>query len=267
MSLEKFGEELKETRVEKNISLADISTETRINIKYLEAIERGEFHILPQTYVRAFLREYAQVLNLDPEEIMQRYNDARQENIARKQTEPVQPQQTAIRESILEGNFGKWLTSLSPVQRNIALGSFAAAILAVIILLANMAGGPDPDSEIKEVPFDKVVHESEATSVRPQAVVVDSSRIFVAPQKDSLRLEITTLDSVWISLLIDEKKGEEYLFAPNRKKTWSAKERFVITMGNAGGATFRLNSKNIGPLGKPGTVVRNAIITEANLKN
>ena len=38
-------------------------------------------------------------------------------------------------------------------------------------------------------------------------------------------------------------------------------------MGNAGGATFQLNGKDIGPLGKRGAVVRNAVITEANLKN
>jgi hypothetical protein len=48
---------------------------------------------------------------------------------------------------------------------------------------------------------------------------------------------------------------------------WVAKERFVVTMGNAGGATFRLNGKDIGSLGKPGAVVRNSILTKANLKN
>ena len=48
---------------------------------------------------------------------------------------------------------------------------------------------------------------------------------------------------------------------------WAAKERFVVTMGNAGGATFQLNGKDIGALGKRGAVVRNAVISEANLKN
>jgi hypothetical protein len=48
---------------------------------------------------------------------------------------------------------------------------------------------------------------------------------------------------------------------------WAAKERFVVTMGNAGGATFRLNGKDIGSLGKRGAIVRNSILTEANLNN
>jgi hypothetical protein len=118
-----------------------------------------------------------------------------------------------------------------------------------------------------EIPFDRVIRESEAASILPPSAAVDSVPVFKAPQKDSLRLEITTLDSVWISLLIDDTKGAEYLFAPNRKRMWVAKERFVVSMGNAGGATFRLNGKNIGSLGKRGAVVRNSILNEANLKN
>ena len=59
MNLEQFGEELSQARLAKGISLIDISAETRINLKFLEAIESGQFQILPQTYVRAFLKEYS----------------------------------------------------------------------------------------------------------------------------------------------------------------------------------------------------------------
>jgi transcriptional regulator with XRE-family HTH domain len=266
MNLEKFGEELKQARLEKKVSLMDISTETRINIKYLEAIERGEFHILPQTYVRAFLREYALMIGLDPDYILQQYNLARQEAVSRKSVEAM-PQQTSIQDRILTGLLTRRFFSLSSLQRNIAFGIFIIAAIVIIIVLANVNKNSEFEKPITEVPFDRVIRESEATSIASPSIVADSTRVFVAPQKDSLRLEITTLDSVWISLLIDGKKGEEYLFGVNRRRVWTAKERFVVTMGNAGGATFRLNGKNIGSLGKPGAVVRNAIITEANLKN
>ena len=77
---------------------------------------------------------------------------------------------------------------------------------------------------------------------------------------------MTTQDSVWINILIDGKIGETHLFGPKRKRSWAAKDRFVVTMGNAGGATFQLNGKDIGALGKQGAVVRNAVISAANLK-
>jgi cytoskeletal protein RodZ len=266
MNLEQFGEELAQARSAKGISLIDISAETRINLKYLEAMERGQFQILPQTYVRAFLREYALSLSLDPHEILQRYDSLQPEGRSRKSDEVV-PIQNSAQSRITTGDIKKQLSKLSPLHRNLAFGIFLVVIIAVVMIVANMKKESESIKPVEEIPFDHVIRESEAASISPPSAAVDTIPAFKPPQKDSLRLEITTLDSVWISLLIDDTTGAEYLFAPNRKRTWVAKERFVVTMGNAGGATFRLNGKDIGSLGKRGAVVRNSILSKANLKN
>ena len=62
MTLQEFGTFLRDKRELKRISLSDISAFTRINQRFLEAIESGNFSVLPQTYVRAFLREYAEAV-------------------------------------------------------------------------------------------------------------------------------------------------------------------------------------------------------------
>ena len=54
-----FYKELKELRVSKEISLEDLEAKTKINIKYLEAIESGNFEVLPTPYLRLFIRAYA----------------------------------------------------------------------------------------------------------------------------------------------------------------------------------------------------------------
>ena len=54
-----FYKELKELRVSKEISLEDLQVKTKINIKYLEAIESGNFEVLPTPYLRLFIRAYA----------------------------------------------------------------------------------------------------------------------------------------------------------------------------------------------------------------
>ena len=54
-----FYKELKELRLSKEISLEELETRTKINIRYLEAIEEGNFEILPVPYLRLFLRAYA----------------------------------------------------------------------------------------------------------------------------------------------------------------------------------------------------------------
>ena len=65
---------LKQAREAKNLSLADVSDTTFISIRFLEAIEAGKTDILPQAYVRAFIREYATVVGLDAAEVMRRYD-------------------------------------------------------------------------------------------------------------------------------------------------------------------------------------------------
>jgi cytoskeleton protein RodZ len=265
MNLEQFGEELKQVRLEKELSLTDISAETRISLKFLDAIEHGQFQILPQTYVRAFLREYALMTSLDPNDVMQRYESARQESSSRKSYDAA-PQRISLQEKTVEINSKKKQFPFSPLQRNIAFGFFIAAAVILVALLSTMNRSASPGNSVEEVPFDRVVRESEAASIPQPAAATDSAPVVNAAYPDSLRLEITTQDSVWINILIDGKIGETYLFGAKRKRMWAAKERFVVTMGNAGGATFQLNGKDIGPLGRRGAVIRNAVIYEANLK-
>jgi cytoskeletal protein RodZ len=266
MNLEEFGEELKHARIEKELSLMDISAETRISLKFLDAIEHGQFQILPQTYVRAFLREYALLTGLDPDDIMVRYDAARLESSLRKPDEPA-PQRPTYQQSIQEETGKKGQFSLSPLQRNIAFGVFVGTAIVLVAILATMNRNANTGNTVEEVPFDRVVRESEAVTIPQPAPVADSSPVISSLRTDSLRLEMITRDSVWINILIDGKIGQTYLFGAKKKRSWAAKERFIITMGNAGGATFQLNGKDIGPLGKRGAVVRNAVISEANLKN
>ena len=60
-----FYIELKELRKSKQISLDQIHQRTKINMRYLEAIEAGNFDILPIPYLRLFLRAYAKEIGGD----------------------------------------------------------------------------------------------------------------------------------------------------------------------------------------------------------
>ncbi len=68
---EPFYHQLKQLRVAQGIKLADISAHTRISRKFLEAIEEGDFDILPMTYIRLFLRSYCNFIGSDFEETVQ----------------------------------------------------------------------------------------------------------------------------------------------------------------------------------------------------
>jgi transcriptional regulator with XRE-family HTH domain len=69
-----FGEKLKNARIEAKVTFEELFERTKINPKHLRAIEAGDFPSLPQTYIRAFIREYARVVGIDEEETIRSYN-------------------------------------------------------------------------------------------------------------------------------------------------------------------------------------------------
>lgn len=69
-----IGERLKEARETKGLSLESLQETTKIQKRYLEAIEKNDFEVLPgKFYTRAFIREYASAVGLDPEQVMEEH--------------------------------------------------------------------------------------------------------------------------------------------------------------------------------------------------
>ena len=66
-----FYKELRELRLSKEINLEELENRTKINAKYLEAIEEGDFDILPIPYLRLFLRAYAIEIGGDSERALE----------------------------------------------------------------------------------------------------------------------------------------------------------------------------------------------------
>ena len=76
-AIKKFAHELKFTRESKNITLQQIAGKTKIDLKFLQAIEDANFDVLPEIYIRAFIKEYSQTLDLNPKETLQKFDNAR----------------------------------------------------------------------------------------------------------------------------------------------------------------------------------------------
>ncbi len=70
-----FYSDLKKLREEQNIDLAEISNRTKINKRFLECIEKGDFDFLPKVYVRLFLKAYTSELGTDPAEFLNKLEE------------------------------------------------------------------------------------------------------------------------------------------------------------------------------------------------
>jgi cytoskeletal protein RodZ len=256
--MELLFEELKHAREERGIPLAQISDITRISEEYLQAIESGNVKILPQAYIRAFLREYADVVGLSPDDIMRKY-DALTGGTAGHPASPAPSTSAAappVPADLRERDEQK------PSLWNATTARIALAVAAVAILVVvgwNLAGRrTEPVTE--EIPFQNVIKQEEQRLSPTQAPPPTPGPATTSPPvspSDSLVLHATTSDTVWLMIIRDDLPPREYLFPPNARISWKARNRFLVTLGKASAVQFTLNQTPIGTLGKPGTVIRN----------
>jgi cytoskeletal protein RodZ len=69
-----LGQRLKEARLEKNYTYEELQELTKIQKRYLQAIEEGNYSVLPGAfYAKAFIKNYAEKVGLDPEELFEQY--------------------------------------------------------------------------------------------------------------------------------------------------------------------------------------------------
>ena len=264
-----FSDELRKERVAKDISLADIATKTHINVKYLEAIEQGSFDILPQTYVRAFIREYALVVGLPPSEILKKFdvmvggkysvgNGTLVGSGYGGNNLPSLPDQSA-------GSTAPAQVTAEAVKQNDTRKLAVAASVVVVVFflfyfMYDYATQERKGPVAQETPFQEVVKEQER-QIEPQRTALDYFAAIQAPKIDSLTLHGVAVDSVWISMKIDSLPSLSILLPPHAARTWIATKRFTLTLGNAGGIRLTLNGSDIGGLGKRGAVLRNFVLT------
>jgi Helix-turn-helix domain len=84
-----LGCSLRETRVRRGVELAQVAAETRIRMRYLQALEEERFELLPgSVYAKGFLRTYADYLGLDSQIFLDEYNA----RFRAEETQPAPPQ-------------------------------------------------------------------------------------------------------------------------------------------------------------------------------
>src|SRR5918995_3764138 len=126
-----IGSSLREARLRQELDFPELEERTKIRPKYLRALEDERFDLLPApTYVKGFLRSYAEALGLDGQPFVDEYNSrftvGDEYAVVRTRRVPVQRHERSTRES------------------RMAVGALLAiAILTALVIAAWRFGGPD----------------------------------------------------------------------------------------------------------------------------
>lgn len=282
-----FFSDLKKAREAKGISLARISDATLINLKMLEALERGDVHVVPQAYMRAFIREYAGVVGLNADATLQQYDAwrASQEAVPEQPTTPTVATKTYGEESAQPQGEQKKRAARERLERLIpTLFKIAVAVIALVLIdiVAWTVLEKEPLGLVKEKSFDQTVRDNEerllgadttlagdAATSQPQAqpLAQKSTIPSVITDKDSMTLVATTTDSVWMQIVVDDLVLTEHLLPPNSTFKWRAKDEFWISaIGNPNGIRLALNNRLIAVPIRQGFVTRDLVLTRDSLK-
>lgn len=91
------------------------------------------------------------------------------------------------------------------------------------------------------------------TNIKYNEKEKDRKKEAVSPKKE---LIITTLETTWIDIMIDDFPSYDLTIEPGRTILLEAEKGFFLTIGNAGGVEIIYNGKDLGAIGKSGEVVR-----------
>lgn len=147
-----IGEKLKETREAKNISLDTLQETTKIQKRYLLAIEQGNLHILPgKFYARAFIKEYAVAVGLDPDELLDGHQDEVPESEVKNDL-----QYTRMQRSRRENKASKSPAIFSIMPTIIVVLLVIGIILAGVYFYQKAISSDNPD-EIEQRDTDEII--------------------------------------------------------------------------------------------------------------
>lgn len=82
------GQYLQREREKNNILLSSVAKETKISLTHLEALEKDELNQrMPEVFIRGYLSNYAKVMHMDPEEVMDLYRQQKNQNYTPEEIE------------------------------------------------------------------------------------------------------------------------------------------------------------------------------------
>ena len=211
-----FGEELRLAREARGISLREISEQTRISMRYLEAIETNDYKRLPGgIFNRSFIKAYAKYVGYDEQDALEGYA-----RTAREQGDTDEVSTTPYQSRVYTDS-----NTRSPVVTLL----FTVLILAVLSLVV---WGAKHWYERREAaradnkPAPTNPQSTQPTTAPAQTAPANSS----APATGAFHIQIKARgESVWISTQVDDaKKASGMVLQPDETREFDPQQRLKI---------------------------------------
>lgn len=267
LKLTGLGTRLKEARLAKGYTLDDLQGITKIQKRYLSGIENEDYSMMPGAfYIRAFIKQYAEAVDADPDEMLALYREDSGEAPSAEQ-EPAQPA-TLQRSGGLKSN-----SRLKEVMPKIIVALFIVMIIVIVYILfrekaaeaPNEQDAPQTEVPLVEQPADSDTEqpaddedapekepveeetpvqepdEDDAAGQLELASTAGETSTFTLADSDQMNLVIKTSGDSWIS--VTDQQGAEQMPAPGGRIMTSG-ETVEIDAGDASSIRIRVGRTN-----------------------
>jgi cytoskeleton protein RodZ len=237
-----FGDKLRRERDLRGISLREIAERTKISVRFLQALEEDRIDMLPGgLFPRAFVKQYALFLGLDAEKTVADFVAA-------------------------HGEAPPELRKAAPPARRmpVSLGQVFLAVVAVLAVALTLRRGGQAE---------RARPEPTPAAIAAAPAVLPTDRVYPSPtaaptsttSSDGLVLTMTAQQDCWVEVRADGETVVNRVLAEGESQTFEAQGEIVLSVGNAGGLSLRVNDRPALPLGRSGEVRKNIVITRQNL--
>jgi len=270
---------LKAKREVLGLSLKDVFRRTRVSVAYLEAIENGDFHLLPESiYAKNFIKSYAHVLDIDSKPILAGYEEYLNSlNIL----ENLPPED--IQDKV---SFFTRIAHCGPFWGVVSILIVVASVMWLISMqyrpatdiMNDSTGKVSASVENKEQIVNTQVNTAASingqttANLNPVVNDPDKQAQVASPEGDATakpsaederpaaneevsHLIIKATEETWIRIKTDQNPASRVFLKPGEKIEYKATS-FDIDIGNAGGVKIKFRGKEIKNLGKSGQVIR-----------
>lgn len=276
-----FGEQLRQARETQNITLQEIAASTKISSRALQALESEHFDQLPGgIFNKGFVRAYARYVGLDEEKMLAAYlaaakTDGSSETDMQAMSSQITAAQAGRRDSGVNGTAligivallvalglgGVWLREHRREVREQAAEAATTTSTTAPAESKSPAPSPEPSpiapAESTPAPATPAtagapaIATPAATPAAPPAASQGSSQ-----SAGPVEVSISATKQAWISVRSDGKLVDSLLLDPDvpsrSSRSYKAKEKLKIVLGNAGGVSVVYNGKPAGALGREG---------------
>ena len=215
-----IGETLRDARLRQRLDIAEVEQGTKIRAKYLRALESEEFDRLPgSTFVRTFLRTYAEYLGLDSQLLLEEYRQGH-ESPREEDLRPLTPPPSS-RPVAREGR-RRFQGGGGPSRGAMVVGA-VVAILALLLVIGLLTGEGDQENEGRPAA-------AEGPRERPAEGRRQGRQRQGGGGRDRVTLQVSPLAETYVC--VEDAEGEEIF-----EQTIAAPETFR-------GETLRVNFGN-----------------------